>query len=179
MIRKHNTYQRPRKPFEAMRIKEENELRKKYGLKNKLEIWKTLAKVNYFRSRAKVLAKSSPEEQEMFFVKLREIGLNVKNIADVLDLKVEDLLERRLPSVLVKRELAPTMKGARQMIVHKRVKIHGSTIDAPSYLVLVSDEHAINIKAMKSRAVPAAAESSNVEEVENVEDSDERAEDAK
>ncbi len=48
MIRKKNLYLRPQKPFESQRIKEENELVKKYGLKNKKEIWKTIAKVNYY-----------------------------------------------------------------------------------------------------------------------------------
>ena len=44
MIRKHKLYKRPRKLFDISRIKDEDELVKKYGLKNKKEIWKAKAK---------------------------------------------------------------------------------------------------------------------------------------
>jgi small subunit ribosomal protein S4 len=74
MIRKKNIYAKPKKSFEQARIQEENELIKKYGLKNKKEIWKTLAKINYFRKRAMALARIGGEEQEIFFNKLKKNG---------------------------------------------------------------------------------------------------------
>ena len=52
MIRKHKKYLRPRKMYESQRIADENALVEAYGLKNKREIWKTEAKVRYFRTRA-------------------------------------------------------------------------------------------------------------------------------
>ena len=97
MIRKGNKYSKPRKAYESSRIKEENVLLEKYGLKNKKEIWKTIAKVRYYRKRAMDLAKSSSEEQEVLFGKLRGLGLNVNTVADVLALTTENLLHRRLP----------------------------------------------------------------------------------
>src|SRR3989338_5600414 len=110
MIRKKKRFSRPRKPYESARIKEENETIKKYGLKNKREIWKTLAKVDYFRKRAMALAKSSHEEQEIFFNKLRALGLNIKVTADVLALTIEDILKRRLPTVVFRKGLTTTVK---------------------------------------------------------------------
>ena len=146
MIRKKKMFARPRKAYEKSRIEEENALVEKYGLKNKREIWKTLAKVNYFRGRAKALAKSSMEEQKVLFDKLKFIGLNTNTISDVLALKVEDLLERRLPTVMVKKKIANAPRQARQMVVHKRVMIEGKAINVPSYLVPVSQEHSITVR---------------------------------
>ncbi|MFH1290691.1 MAG: hypothetical protein ABIH92_04765 [Nanoarchaeota archaeon] len=100
MIRKSKSYKKPMKAFEAARIKEENELKKKYALKNKREIWKAQAKIDYYRGRAKALAKKPHEEQEVLFNKLKSLGLKVETIADVLGLKVEDILKRRLTTVV-------------------------------------------------------------------------------
>lgn len=146
MIRKRNRYVKPRKLYEKGRILEENKLLKKYGLKNKKEIWKTTAKVSYFRKRAMALAKTSGEEQGVFFNKLRNMGLNAGSISDVLDLKVEDLLERRLSTIIAKNKLANSVKQARQMIVHKKILVKGKVIDSPSYIVPLSEENAINVK---------------------------------
>ena len=100
----------------------------KYALKNKKEIWKTLAKVNYFRSRAKILAKESDEEQKILFSKLSRLGLNVKGIADVLALKIDDILNRRLTSVIYK------------------------IINIPGYLVSVDEESLISVILPPKRA---------------------------
>ncbi len=149
MIRKKKKYEKPKKQFERARIEEENKLRKEYGLKNKREIWKTLAKVKYYRNRAKSLANASSEEQEVLFNKLRALGLNINNISDVLDLRVEDLLKRRLSTIVEKKKLANTVKQARQMVAHRKVLIRNRVVNSPSYLVSVEDEDAITIKYAK------------------------------
>lgn len=134
------------KLYQKSRIEEENVLVKKYGLKNKKEIWKTLARINYFRKRAMALTKVSDEEQRVFFSKLKNIGLDIKSIPDVLALKIEDLLRRRLPSIVVYKGIANTVKQARQMVVHKRIRVHDKIIDSPSYIVPVYLEDKITIK---------------------------------
>ncbi len=146
MIRKKKRYSRPKKAYEKIRIAEENALLKKYGLKNKLEVWKTKAKVSYFRKRAMALAKSSSEEQEILFSKLRALGLKTNTTADVLALKIEDLLERRLPTVVFKKNLAKTTQEARQMVTHKRILIDNRVVDSPSFLVSVEEEGKITLK---------------------------------
>src|SRR3989344_8248307 len=140
MLRKKNKYARPRKPFESARIAEENNLLKQYGLKNKKEVWKTVAKVNYYRGRAKALARSHIEEQEVLFNKLKALGIKADNISDVLGLKVEDFLNRRLTTIVANKKLASTVKAARQMTVHKKITIDGKVVNSPSYLVEVSEE---------------------------------------
>lgn len=164
MKRKKKLFVRPKKPFESIRIGEENEILKKYALKNKREIWKTLANVNYFRTRAKDLARASQEEQEVFFNKLKAIGLNVNSIADVLDLRIENILERRLSTIVAKKKLASTPNQARQMIVHKRVFVNNKVINVPSYLVPIAFEEGIKVKEVKNTK-PIAVESAAGEAV--------------
>ncbi len=146
MIRKKKLFSRPKKAYEKKRIEDENVLVEKYGLKNKREIWKALARINYFRSRAKALAKVSDEEQQVLFTKLTDLGLPVASIADVLALKVENLLDRRLPTIIARKGLTLTTKQARQQVVHKNVLIDGRAVDVPSYIVSVAEESKIALK---------------------------------
>ncbi len=157
MIRKGKRFVRPKKLYEKSRIEEENTLVERYGLKNKREIWKTIAKVSYYRRRAKALAKSSREEQEILFGKLRALGLKTNTIADVLALSVEDILRRRLPTIIVQKGLARTVRQARQMVVHKNVRIGTRVVNIPSYFVSLSEESQITLKASRQPAQKAEA----------------------
>jgi small subunit ribosomal protein S4 len=158
MKRKPKSYVRPKKAFEASRIKEENELMKKYALKNKKEVWKSESKINYFRRRAKKLASSERDEQELFFNKLKGIGLNVSSLVDVLALEVQDILNRRLSSVVVEKKLATTTKSARQMITHKKILVGNQVVNSPSYIVPVELENSIKIKTKKTKKPKSESE---------------------
>jgi len=157
MIRKKKLYARPRKAFEKTRIEEENVLVKNYGLKNKREIWKSLAKIGYFRKRAKALAMASREEQEVFFRKLNALGLKVDSITEALDLQVEDLLKRRLPTIVTRLKFANTIRQARQMVVHKKIMINERVVDSPSFIVGVGDEGKISIKKKEAKQIEGGA----------------------
>lgn len=158
MIRKHKLFVKPKKAYEKSRIEEENKIVEKYGLKNKREIWKTNAKVNYFRRRAKALARSSYEEQKVLFDKLQNIGLEVNTIAEVLALNVEDLLNRRIQTVLLKKKLANTIRHARQMIVHKKVMIKGDIVNTPGYIISVEEEKTLTLKSGGKKEASAKKE---------------------
>ncbi|MSS74245.1 30S ribosomal protein S4 [Candidatus Pacearchaeota archaeon] len=149
MIRKKNKFSRPHKLYDKIRIGQENKLVEMYGLKNKKEIWKSEAKVKYFRSRAKILINASQEEQKNFFEKLNSIGLIVTNIADVLALGKEDILKRRLSTIVWKKGLSKTARHARQLITHRNILVEGRSIDVPSYLVPVDLEKEIVVKQKK------------------------------
>lgn len=146
MKRKHKKYSRPKRPFDKARIDEEVQIKKKYGLKNKREIWKADAKVTVMRQKAKKLIKASQEEKEVLFQRLQKMGLKISSIADVLGLDKTDYLERRLQTVVVKNKLAPTVKTARQMITHKKIAVGGKVVDSPSYIVPVELEEKISVK---------------------------------
>jgi small subunit ribosomal protein S4 len=158
MIRKKNKFLWPRKLYDKNRILEENKLVEKYGLKNKKEIWKTEAKVKYFRNRAKYLITADSEEQLKFFDKLHKIGFNIKTIADVLALNKEDLLKRRLSNIVIKKGLATTAKQARQMIVHRKIIVGTHVVNVPSYIVQVSEEDEISIKKNSSKPIELKVE---------------------
>jgi small subunit ribosomal protein S4 len=156
MIRKKRSFAKPKKAFESSRISEENQLVKKYGLKNKREIWKTLAKVNYFRKRSMALA-NSPKELGVLISKLKNLGFKVESSVDILELKVEDLLERRLPTIVAKKGLADTVKQARQKVVHKKILVDGKIQDSPSYIVPTGLEDKISVK-IKEKPKPKVSE---------------------
>jgi len=155
MIRKKNKFSWPRKLYDKIRIGGENKLVEEYGLKNKREIWKAEAKIKYFRNRAKFLINESKEEQEQFFSKLKNLGLEVNTIAEVLALAKEDLLKRRLSTIVWKKGLANTAKQARQYIVHKKVFVGDRTINVPSYIVTTDLENKITIKKNKLKEAVA------------------------
>jgi len=154
--RQKKKYSRPRKPFDSERIAEENEVTKKYGLKNKKEIWKADAQVNRLRGIAKGLITASPEEQEAFLSRLISKGFlsSGSQIDNVLDMKKEDYLNRRLQTVLFKKNLAKSMKHARQLITHKYVLIGDRIVNVPSYIVNLNEEKHIMVKPARQKATP-------------------------
>lgn len=144
MIKKKKNFSRPRKAYDMVRIKDENELAKKYGLKSKKEIWKAEAAVDRIRSLGKKLITAKKEEQEIFFNKLNKMGFKIKTVSDILGLTKENWLKRRLQSLIIEKGMAKP-KEARQLIAHKHVSIDGKIINVPSYMVDVEDENKIQI----------------------------------
>jgi small subunit ribosomal protein S4 len=147
--RRRRMYAKPRKAFDAERIKEENLIMEKYGLKNKREIWKADSYVSNLRKRAKALIPKSDKEKEKFFEKLRKSGFNVSGIAEVLAMTKEDLLERRLQTFVFKKGLANSPKQARQLIVHKYVLVDGNAVNTPSFIITKELEDKISLKERK------------------------------
>ena len=139
---KRNTkkYSRPRKIFDAALIKEENDLIKKYGLKNRKEVWKAGFVISKIRNIAKDLITASDKDKEEFIKRQAAKGFAVSTIAEVLGLSKEDYLKRRLQSIIVQKGFAKTPNQARQFITHKHVKINGDAIDSPSHLTTLEEE---------------------------------------
>jgi small subunit ribosomal protein S4 len=71
-------------------------------------------------------------------------------------LQVEDLLKRRLPSIIFKRNLAATPQQARQFVTHKKVRIAGNVVNIPSYLVATAEEAAIQVDKIKTQEMAEA-----------------------
>ncbi len=147
--RKKNKFKRPKKPFDKQRIIEEKEIVKKYGLKNKQEIWKAESEISRLRRMAKSLIPKSEEEKKEFFAKLNRLGFEVKDISDVLALNKEDWLKRRLQTILLKKKLARTIKHARQLITHKLVLVDGRVVNRPGFIVTKDLEDKISLKTQK------------------------------
>ena len=168
MKRKHKTYSKPKRPFDKVRIDEEAEIKKEFGLKNKREIWKADAKIKSVRERAKKLISSDEKEQKDLFERLKKIGLEVNSIADVLSLNKEDYLKRRLQTVVVNKKLATTTKSARQLITHKRILVDGKIVDSPSYIVPIELEKKISLKEKKKKVKTKEETSQEIKQKEPV-----------
>ncbi len=156
--RKRKMFSRPKKLFDRTRMDEENVLVNKYGLKNKREIWKAKTAVSNLRRRAKGLIGSDIKEQQKFFDKLNKMGMGVTSISDVLALTEEAIFERRLETFVFKKKLATTVKGARQLIVHKNVLVDGRIVNVPSFVVTLDLEDKISLKEKKVKQVEAPVE---------------------
>jgi len=150
--KKRKMFNRPKKPFDRVRMDGENVLVKRYGLKNKREIWKAKTAVSKLRSRAKMLIGKDIDEQQKFFEKLNKMGLVTRDVSDVLALTEESLFERRLQTVLFKKKMANTVKGARQLIVHKNVLVDGKVVNIPSFVVTKDLEGKIAVRVRKVKA---------------------------
>ena len=138
--KKHNKYKKPRKLYDKHRIEAEKKIVKKFGLKNKREIWKADASIGDIRRRAKLLIVADSEKQNKFISKLKKVSFNVNDVADVLALDKEDWLKRRLQTIVYDKKLAATPRHSRQLIVHKHIAIGNRIINKPSYIVNVDEE---------------------------------------
>lgn len=143
MKRKHKLYSRPKKPFDKPRIEEEAKIKQEYGLKNKKEIWKADSQIRLIREKAKKLISAKPEDQKAFFERLKKIGLRANSIPEVLSLEKKDYLERRLQTIVARKRIVPTIKAARQAVVHKKILVDGKAVNSPSYLVPTELENKI------------------------------------
>lgn len=143
--RKRKKFRKPKNIFDRERINRENEIIRKYGLKNKREIWKAESAVERIRRQAKRLITASEEEKEVFLQKLKRMGFKIDDIAGVLGLSKEDWLNRRLQTIVFRNKIANTPKQARQFITHKLVSIGKKKIDAPSYFVKADEEKEIKL----------------------------------
>jgi len=145
-------YETPTHPWQSDRIKEEAEYTKDYGFKNKKEIWKLLAKLKGYKKQVKkIIANKQPvqmqKEKEQLVNKLLKYGLITKDsrIEDILDLSPNDLMERRLQTIIFRKKLARSLKQARQYITHGHILLDGKKITVPSYLVFVGEESKIKL----------------------------------
>ncbi|MFH1399584.1 MAG: 30S ribosomal protein S4 [Candidatus Woesearchaeota archaeon] len=141
----------PAHPWQKARIEQEKAIMTTYGLKNKREIWKLVSKLKGFSMQAKNLIASTSEqgkkEKEQLLSKLSSLNMLPENadLDSVLSLKPEDIIERRLQTLVCRKKLASSMKQARQYIVHGHVFVGDRKITVPSYLVRKEEEAAIRV----------------------------------
>jgi len=171
--RKRKLFSRPKKLFDRTRMDEENVLIKRYGLKNKREIWKAKTAVSKLRRRAKGLIGKDMEEQQKFFDKLNKVGMKITDVSDVLALTEESVFERRLQTMLVRKKLATTPKGARQLIVHKNVLVDGKVVNIPSFVVTKEMEDKLSLKERKVKIKKVEAPVEEAESAEAIEETKE------
>ena len=140
-------FKKPIKPWDKERMGKESILLKTFGLRRKHEIWKAESILRSFRRRARDLAAKRDKPQERILLdKLYKMGLLGKNadLDDVLSLTGENLLERRLQTIVFKKKIANTPKQARQFITHGHIAIEGRRTIYPSFSVTRELENKIS-----------------------------------
>ena len=140
----------PKHPWRKERLMYEMRLVGEYGLRNKRELWIAQTIIRKFRHQARSLLAVPKEIREKvekaLLRRLYQLGLLPENatLDDVLSLSVEDLLERRLQTIVYRKGLARTIYQARQLIVHGHIAIAGRRVTAPGYLVTRDEEDLID-----------------------------------
>ena len=144
--RRRKIFTRPKQLFSPVRIEEEKNLVNKYGLKNRREIWRTETMIKKIRDQAKKLI-LHPEKQQEFIARLNKLGLVTQNatIDDVLDLTKEKLLERRFQTIVFNKKLAKTIRAARQLITHKKIRVDKQICNIPGRLIDIEEENKITL----------------------------------
>jgi small subunit ribosomal protein S4 len=138
-------FETPKKPWDIIRITEENTLVRKYGLKNKREVWKAEAMLRKYRRVARLLMGRSDEqalkESAQILERLKRLGIlgQSSTIDDVLNLTVESFLGRRLQSIVYLNGLSKSPKHARQLIIHGHIMVNGRSVTVPSCLIYRDD----------------------------------------
>lgn len=144
-------YETPAHRFEKARLEAETRLIIEFGLRNKKELWKAESALRRYKRAARDLlalmsAKTGPaffETKKMeLLAHLQRMGLigQDADIDDVLALKIEQELERRLQTIVYRRGLARSPKQARQFITHGHIAIGDLRITIPSYRVKAEEE---------------------------------------
>jgi small subunit ribosomal protein S4 len=181
--RQRKKYDSPRFPWQIDTLEAELKLLGQYGLRNKREIWRHKTLLSKYRGIGRSLLGKSVEErstqEQQLLSRLNRLGILNEESAldDVLDLSLEDILERRLQTLVFHRGLSQSMNQSRQLIAHGHIAINGRKVSSPSYLVLRDEEEQIEYAPKsplnnpdhpitKAATIPAEPMSNETEEKE-------------
>ncbi|NLE05552.1 MAG: 30S ribosomal protein S4 [Crenarchaeota archaeon] len=144
--RKFNT---PRFPWRKDILVEELKLLGTYGLRNKHELWRHETQLSKYRSIARsLIGKSSEDRMKMeneLITRLKKLGILQETavLDNVLDLSKENILDRRLQTLVFRKSLAKTVHQSRQLITHGHITINGKRVTVPGYIVQKEEEKTI------------------------------------
>ena len=143
-------WRKPKRPLNYELKMEELKTLGTFGLRTKRELWKAHTELSRVRHQARsllALGQEIREEKEPILMKsLSRIGLvsNDSTLDDVLNLNVNDLLSRRLQTIVTKKLGFKTPYQARQAVIHGHIMIGDRKVNIPSYTVTVEEEDSVH-----------------------------------
>ena len=159
--RQRRKFETPRFPWRKDILQEELKLLGTFGLRNKHELWRHETMLSKFRGIARSLIGRTPEErmkmETELLTRLKKIGVLQETavLDDVLDLSIEDILERRLQTIVFRKSLTKTVHQSRQLITHGHITIDNRRVTVPGYIVSREEEPLINYAAQSQLTNPA------------------------
>jgi len=144
-------WRKPKRPFNFELKMEELKTLGTFGLKTKRELWKARTELSRVRNQARSLLALRQEvrdrEEPILIHSLSRIGLIEQNatLDDVLNLEIDDLLSRRLQTIVMKKFYFKSPYQARQAISHGHVIIGDRVVNIPSYVVKVDEEDKVKL----------------------------------
>ena len=145
------SYTRPRSIWTSDQISSELYVVGSYGLRNKKELWKAQTEIARIRNQARALLAISTdvrhEKETKLLNYLSRLGIveDSSTLDDILNLKIEDILERRLQTLVMKRSNLKSHYQGRQIVVYGHDSIGDRKINLPGYLVKKDEETQILI----------------------------------
>ena len=161
-------WKKPKRPLNYELKMDELKTLGTFGLRTKRELWKAHTELSRVRHQARsllALRKEVREEKEPILMKsLARIGLvsPEATLDDVLNLNADDLLSRRLQSIVTKKLGFKTPYQARQAVIHGHIMIDDRKINIPSYTVKVEEED--NIHFTPESKIPEMLEKTKAKE---------------
>jgi len=146
------TVKTPRRPYEKERLDAELKLVGEYGLKNKREVWRVRYTLAKCRKRARALLTLDEKDPKRIFGgtamlrRLYRIGVlddTKKKLDYVLSLKIHDFLERRLQTIVFKKNMATSIHHARVLIRQRHIRVGKQVVNVPSFIVRVDSQQHI------------------------------------
>ena len=159
------SYRRPRMIWTADQLNTELYIMGSYGLRNKRELWKAQTEVARIRNQARALlalsseTRAEKEKRLLNFLNRLNMAKEEATLDDILNLKVEDLLERRLQTIIMKKSGTKSPYQARQVVSHGHVSIGNRRVNIPGYLVRAEEESQIllHIEIPSAAVTPPAS----------------------
>ena len=160
-------WRKPKRPLNYELKMEELKTLGTFGLRTKRELWKAHTELSRVRHQARsllALGQEIREEKEPILMKsLARIGLvsSDATLDDVLNLNVNDLLARRLQTIVTKKLGFKTPYQARQAVIHGHIMIGDRKVDIPSYTVTVEEED--KVRFTPESKIPSILEKTKAE----------------
>ncbi|MFW5852831.1 MAG: 30S ribosomal protein S4 [Nanoarchaeota archaeon] len=171
--KRRKNFARPSVLWNEAVLATDKEILREYKPKNKKEIWKMNSFLQNIKDQAKGItsrlgtarAEQAMHEKELLIAKVKRYGLIQKEdvgLSDLLNLTLRDVMDRRLQTVVFKKNLSKTVSQGRQFIVHGHVKVAGKKITSPSYLVSSEEENSVDFVAKSPMSSPSHPERGDV-----------------